>query len=249
MAESLLGLGHDVVVGSDDDDDDVGHLGTAGTHSGKRSVARGVEEGDATAVLQLHGVGTDVLSDTASLAGYDVGVADVVEQRSLTVVNVTHDGNHWWTFFEIFGVVHLIVDSLGNFGTGIFGLETELLGHDIDGLSVETHVDGNHHAQAHTCADDLVHGNVHHGCEVVGSHKLGEFEHLLFGCFHCCHFALFLAHGITFLTTPLGGLLWSLGCKACKRLLYLTLYVFLTDFGFERPLSLLLLAFAIGLVG
>ena len=36
-------------------------------------------------------VGTDVLGDTAGLAGDDVGLADLVEQKRLAVVDVTHD--------------------------------------------------------------------------------------------------------------------------------------------------------------
>src|SRR5690606_927361 len=43
-------LWHHLVVGSNDDDDDVGDLCTARTHSGKRFVTRRVEERDLTSV-------------------------------------------------------------------------------------------------------------------------------------------------------------------------------------------------------
>ena len=72
VVDSLLGLGHHVVVGSHDDDGDVGHLGTTGTHGCKGLVTGSVKEGDATAILELHVVGTDVLCDTTSLTGNDV---------------------------------------------------------------------------------------------------------------------------------------------------------------------------------
>ena len=42
VVDGLKGLGHDAVVGCDDDDNDVGHLGSAGTHAGEGFVARGV---------------------------------------------------------------------------------------------------------------------------------------------------------------------------------------------------------------
>ena len=45
------------------------------------------------AARQLDVVGADVLGDAARLAGDDVGLADVVEQRGLAVVDVAHDGH------------------------------------------------------------------------------------------------------------------------------------------------------------
>ena len=52
----------------------------------------GVEECNGLA-LPLHLVGTDVLSDTTGFAGNHVGVTNSVQERSLTVVDVTHDRN------------------------------------------------------------------------------------------------------------------------------------------------------------
>ncbi len=72
---------------------DVGGLGATGTHRGKRGVARGVEEGDHAAV-GFHVVGADVLGDATGFAGRYLGAADVVEQRGLAMVDVTHDGDH-----------------------------------------------------------------------------------------------------------------------------------------------------------
>ena len=80
MGNSLFRLGHHVVIGSNDDDGDVGHLGTTGTHGCERLVARGVEECDLAAILQFHLVSTDVLGDATSLAGNHIGVADVVKK-------------------------------------------------------------------------------------------------------------------------------------------------------------------------
>ena len=55
VVERLDGLGHDAVVGRDDQHDDVGGLGAAGAHGGERLVARGVDEGDQAAVLARPG--------------------------------------------------------------------------------------------------------------------------------------------------------------------------------------------------
>ena len=64
------------------------HLGAAGAHGGERLVARGVDEGDLTAV-NLYLRSTDVLRDAAGLVRGDTGVTDSVEQARLAVVDVT----------------------------------------------------------------------------------------------------------------------------------------------------------------
>ena len=46
VVDGLARLRLHAVVGGDDDDRDVGHLGAAGAHGGERLVARRVEEGD-----------------------------------------------------------------------------------------------------------------------------------------------------------------------------------------------------------
>ncbi len=51
VVDRLLGLRHDAVVGGDDDDRDVGHLGAARAHGGERLVAGRVEEDDPLAVV------------------------------------------------------------------------------------------------------------------------------------------------------------------------------------------------------
>ncbi len=60
---------------------------------------------------QLDVIGADVLGDTAGLAGHDVGLADVIEQRGLAVVDVAHDGHDRRTGHQLlralFGLVQL----------------------------------------------------------------------------------------------------------------------------------------------
>ena len=96
VVERLDRLRHDAVVGRDDQDHDVGGLGTTGTHGGERLVTRGVDEGDrpvVALVLDVHLVRADVLGDAAGLALGHLGLADRVEQLGLAVVDVTHDGH------------------------------------------------------------------------------------------------------------------------------------------------------------
>ena len=63
-----------------------------------------------------HRVSADVLSDSTRFAGGDLGLTNRIKQTGFTVVNVTHDGHHWWTRHEIFGLVFF-------FGGGLFGVD------------------------------------------------------------------------------------------------------------------------------
>ena len=83
-------LRHHAVVGSDHQDDDVGRFRAPGTHRGERLVARRIEESE-HAARRLDVVRADVLRDAARFTGSDFCSPDVVEQRRLAVVDVTHD--------------------------------------------------------------------------------------------------------------------------------------------------------------
>ena len=163
MCNSLLGSRHDRVVGSDDDNRNIGNLSTTGTHSGKRLVTRGIEECNPTAVLKLNIISTDMLGNTTSLTSDNICLTDIVEERSLTVVNVTHHSNDRSTANEIILVILCLLNSLLYLSTYILGSESELLSNDVDCLSVETLVDTYHHTDRHQSTDKLRNRNIHHG--------------------------------------------------------------------------------------
>ena len=164
MVDRLAGLRHHAVVGGDDDDRDVGHLGAAGAHGGERLVARGVEEGDRL-VADVDLVGADVLGDAAGLARDDVGLADGVEQRRLAVVDVAHDRDDRRALDEVLGGVlelGLLVDVVG--GVDDLDLLVELVGEDLDRVVGQRLGERGHLAQLHQLLDDL--GDRH--AEVLG---------------------------------------------------------------------------------
>ena len=179
VVDSLDSLWHDRIVGSHNDNRNIRHLRTAGTHGSKRLVTRSIEESDVLTILQLHVIRTNVLGDTTCLTSNHVGITDMVEERCLTVVYVTHDGYDWAAFGDILFVDNLIgIDFLNHFGRNELSREAKLLGNEVDGFCIKALVDTNHDAEHHTCTDDLGHRHVHHHGEVVGGHKLSEFEHL-----------------------------------------------------------------------
>ena len=121
MGNGFLGLRHHIVIGSDDDDGDICHLGTTGTHGGERLVTWRIEESDVLAVLHLHVVCTDVLRDTTSLTCNHVGLANIVEERSLTVVNVSHHGDDWCARNKVFWIILHFLHSVAHFLTHVRG--------------------------------------------------------------------------------------------------------------------------------
>ena len=238
MVDRLDGLRHDIIVGSHNDNCDIRHLGSTGTHGGKGLVTRRIQEGDTASALQLHVVSADVLRDTSGLTGNYVCITDVIQQRSLTVVDVSHHSYDRGTCHPVFFVVFFFVglDGFHHFGTDIFGLEAEFFSYNINSFRIQALVDGNHDTDAHTSSDNLGNRHIHHVGKVVGGNELRQLQHLAFHFFLFHQFVFTLLESITFVTTVLGSLviLVALVGQAGQGFLYLLLYIFLADLGFHR---------------
>ena len=172
VADGLDSLRHHLVVGRDDEDDEVRHLGATGAHGRKRLVTRRVQERDRAVAGNVHLVGADVLRDAAGLAGHDVLLADVVEQRRLAVVDVAHDGDHRGAPFELLGRV--LGDLDGDFvevGDEL-DVAAELVGDERDRVGVEALVDRDHDAESKALLDDLGHRDGHELGELGGGDEL-----------------------------------------------------------------------------
>ena len=169
-----------------------------------------------------------MLSDASSLACYDVRFSDMVEQRCLSMVDMTHNCDDWSSGHEVVFVVDFFADSLAHFRAYIFSLESELVSHDVDGFSVESLVDRHHDADAHASADDLVYRHVHHGSQFAYGHKLCEFQGFAFSSLFHQLFVETLLHGFTFLPSVFCTLfvLVFIG-ETCKCFLYLACHIFL----------------------
>src|SRR5690606_40690604 len=87
---------HDAVIGGHHKNDDVGRLGAARAHGGERLVSWGIEESH-HAARRLNVISADMLRDAARFSRSDTAAANVIQQRSLAMVDVTHDGHYRWT--------------------------------------------------------------------------------------------------------------------------------------------------------
>src|SRR5690606_31514949 len=159
MLNSLFGLRHDAVIGRHYQDDDIRGLGTTGTHRGKRSVTGGIQEGH-HATVSLHVVGTDMLGDTTGFAGSHLGTTDIVQQRGLAVVNVTHDGHDrraadFFTF-----VVHGHDQTIFQVAfLDLLDLVAHVFSQDGGGVLIQHLVDGHHVAVLEHVLDNF--GSLH----------------------------------------------------------------------------------------
>ena len=92
VVDGLDGLGHDAVIGSNDQNRDIGHIRAAGTHGGKGFVARRIQEGNGAAV-DIDLVSADGLGNAAGFACGNVSGTDAVQDGSFAVVNVGDDSH------------------------------------------------------------------------------------------------------------------------------------------------------------
>ncbi len=169
VIDRLYGLGHDSVVGRNDKNHDIRHLGASRAHRREGLVAGRIQESD-HASGRLHVIGADVLRDAARLARGDLGAADVVEERSLAVVHVSHHSHDRSPRLELRFV------ALGHIGQQRFGIiefrrpgDVAQLGDDDHrSLLVEHLVDRDHVAELHERLDDF---------RRLDRHLVGELSH------------------------------------------------------------------------
>ena len=204
MVDSLNCLGHDTVVCRNDEDSDISSLCTAGTHCCERLVSGGVKEGDILAV-DVYGISTDMLCDTAGLTLGDARMADSIEKRCLTVVNVTHYADNGGTLNEVLIAVLLLVEELllnGNdYLLGTNG--TKLVCNKVCRIVIDDLVYRNHHAHHHKALNYLCGSYLKTACKLAYAYLLGDRD--LKGLLLCLHSLLLteLFHSGAFLVTVL----------------------------------------------
>lgn len=97
-----------------------------------------VEESDVLTVY-IYLISTDVLSDSACFACCNVSVSDTVEDRSLTVVNVTHYNNDRAARFKVCIIVISVVNEtlLNGNDNFLFNLCAEFLSNERSCVKVD----------------------------------------------------------------------------------------------------------------
>ena len=166
VIDRLDRLRHDAIVGGNHEHDDVGDLGAARAHGGEGGVARRVDESDLASRGCSDLVGADVLGDAAGFACRHFGRANGVEQRSLAVVDVAHDGHHRRTLRQRRRIVGDVEEALLDvgFSDALDGV-AQFLGQELGGIGIDHIVD--------LCHVTLLHQELDHIDRALG-HAVGE---------------------------------------------------------------------------
>ena len=177
VLDRFFRLRHDAVVSGDHEHDDVGRLCAARAHRGECCMAGRIEERDLP-LRNLDVIRTDVLRDAAGFAARDARFADVVEQRRLAVVDVTHDRDDRRTRLRVaFDVQRLFVRVFERIGRDRLRDVSHLFDHEDRAVLIEHVVDRRHHAHAHQRLDDFAGFDRHALREIADGDR---FRHLHF---------------------------------------------------------------------
>ena len=154
--DGLDRLRHHAVIGGDDEHDDIGDLGATRAHGSEGGVAGRVDEGNLGARWRGYLIGADMLGDAAGFARRHIGRADGVEQRSLAVVDMAHDGDDWRARHKLRGIVGNVEQAFFDVGFGHAAhAVAHFLGDELGGIGVDNVVDRSHLALLHEQADHV----------------------------------------------------------------------------------------------
>ena len=87
-------LRFDAIISCNHQNDNVCHFRTTRSHRTECFMTRSVQKGN-RAVLRINPVRAYMLGNAARFAGCNVGLPQVIKQRRLAVIDMTHDRNHW----------------------------------------------------------------------------------------------------------------------------------------------------------
>ena len=138
-------------------------------------MARGIQEGNGAAV-DVHGVSADGLGNAAGLAGGNVCVPDIVQQRGLAVVNVTHHHHNGCPGDQIFFLVLAVINQTVFHGDNdfFFHLAAHFHGHQSGGIVVNHVGNGGKDAQLNQLLDHLGGALLHAACQLAHSNFVGN---------------------------------------------------------------------------
>ncbi len=198
MVDGFNSLGHHAVVGGNHQHSDIRRLGAAGAHGGECLVAGCIQEGDDAAV-EVDGIRADMLRDAARLARGNVGLADIVQQRGLAVVNVTHNGDDRRTglqlIFSILCARFLSQRILCRAVELHFKLYAKLGADQRGGIEIQLTVDVGHDTQQEQLFEDFTGGLADALGQILDRDVLGRHISLvdMDGCHHLLGGGLLLA--------------------------------------------------------
>ena len=135
----------------------------------------GIKEGDIL-ILNLYAVRADRLRDATCLTRGNVGMADRVKQRGLTVVNVTHNTYDGRSRLELICGILVLVEELllDRYDDLLRDRYAEFERNQLCGVVINGLIDRSHLSEQHQLLHDLNCRYVQTGCELTNNDRLGK---------------------------------------------------------------------------
>ncbi len=132
MVNCFDSLRFNPIVSSDDQDGNIGNLGSPGPHSRECFMAGRIEKynffpGD------LYLISSDMLGNAPGFTGGDISLANSIQERCFSVVNMTEHRDHRMAFDQLFVADFLFAEQLLLDRVGDkFNIQVILIGHQLD---------------------------------------------------------------------------------------------------------------------
>ena len=186
-------LGHDTVIGGDNQNYNIGHFGAPGPHGGKRLVTRGVKKSYFT-VIGGDEIGTDVLGNAAGFRLGHVGFTNNIEQGGFTVIDMSHDGNHRWASLQFFRSVRFLFQYFFFLECGAFNFIIKFCRNQNGSVIINALVDRCHDTHAHESLDYFTGFNAHSFCQLGKNDGIIDF-YAAFDGLGCCNLSFLPGNG------------------------------------------------------
>ena len=94
MIDCLNSLGHNTIISRHNKNNNICHLCTPCPHSSKCFMARCIKKSDFSVTIHSNLVSSNMLSNTTRLTSNNFAVSNMIEQRGLAMINMSHDCNN-----------------------------------------------------------------------------------------------------------------------------------------------------------
>jgi len=154
VVDGFDGLRLHAIIRSNDENDDIGDLCSAGSHGGKRLVTRRIQE-DKLTLRVIDEVSTNMLGDPACLTRSHIRFPDSVQKGCFSVVDMSHDRDDRRPAGEVLHLLGIFLEEIV-YGVGYdLYLESKFADYKSSCLWIKSLVDSGHDPQLEKYLDDL----------------------------------------------------------------------------------------------
>ena len=140
-----------------------------------------IQERDQLAVV-VNLVGTDCLRDPTGFRIRNVGMTNLIQKRRLTVVNVTHNRNDWWSRYHVFRILVFLIKEfvqVGNVFLNLFlSFDPIISGQKLNRVRIQGLVLVDHDAKHEQLLDDFSCWTVQKLSQILRVHAFRVFKNI-----------------------------------------------------------------------